>query len=331
MSEMTKRERVAAALRGDEVDRVPLSFWGHDYIKESSPEGLAEAMLERHRRFDWDYMKLNPRSSYYPEAWGATFRPSTNPLAGPARVDYPIKKPEDWAGIEVLDLRQGPLGEHVHAAELVSRGLVGDAPFVQTVFSPLSVTRRLARDEEEVKRHMVEAPQALHQALDAFAETLASYARACLEAGADGIFFATTVWATRNRLTEEEYKEFGRPYDLRVLEAVQGADFNILHVCEDNNMLKLLLDYPVHAINWAATLPANLDLAQGMDLTDKAVMGGISEKTVLLEGSAEDVAAEARQALEQTGGRRFLLAPGCSISPAVSEAHLKAAKDAVQA
>jgi len=38
---MTKRERVMAALRGDHVDRAPLSFWLHNFATENSAEGLA--------------------------------------------------------------------------------------------------------------------------------------------------------------------------------------------------------------------------------------------------------------------------------------------------
>jgi hypothetical protein len=43
---MNKRERVMAALAGQPVDRVPASFWGHDFLREWTAQGLADAMLE---------------------------------------------------------------------------------------------------------------------------------------------------------------------------------------------------------------------------------------------------------------------------------------------
>ena len=43
---MNKRERVDAALRGQPVDRVPISFWGHDYLREWSAEGLSRVARE---------------------------------------------------------------------------------------------------------------------------------------------------------------------------------------------------------------------------------------------------------------------------------------------
>ena len=57
--QMTQWERIRAALRGDEVDRPPISVWCHFYQKENSSEGLAEAMLGFQRQYDWDFMKVN--------------------------------------------------------------------------------------------------------------------------------------------------------------------------------------------------------------------------------------------------------------------------------
>jgi hypothetical protein len=133
---------------------------------------------------------------------------------------------------------------------------------MQTVFSPLAVVGRLANgDLGFVRRLMREEREALHRALDAIAQTLAAYGKACLDAGADGIFFATVEWATYDAATAEQYAEFGRPYDLRVLAAAQEARLNVLHVCRKHNMAKSMLDYPVHAFNWATNETDNPSLS----------------------------------------------------------------------
>ena len=49
---MTSRERVWAALRGADLDRPPVSFWGHVYHRESSARALVDATLELAREFD---------------------------------------------------------------------------------------------------------------------------------------------------------------------------------------------------------------------------------------------------------------------------------------
>jgi uroporphyrinogen decarboxylase len=116
-----------------------------------------------------------------------------------------------------------------------------------------------------------------------------------------------------------------------VLEAVAGkAPFNVLHNCGDNIYFDLLADYPVEAISWAATLSGNPTLGEGKQRTRKAVMGGVSEKTTLPDGTPEEVAAAVSRALDQTSGRRVLIAPGCSIPPSTPRANLEAAAAAAR-
>jgi len=74
---MTKRERVLAALRGDPVDRVPLSFWLHNFVTENSAAGLAAETLRLVRTFDWDFLKPQSRAQCFAEMWGLRYRPST--------------------------------------------------------------------------------------------------------------------------------------------------------------------------------------------------------------------------------------------------------------
>lgn len=328
---MTKWERVQAATRGDPVDRVPVSLWGHDFLREWSAEGLAEAMLERHRQHDWDFMKVNPRACSFVEDWGCRFQPSGNANVGPTLLECPVRDPGDWNTVRPIDPRQGVYGEQLRALRLIKEGLAGNAPFAQTMFSPLSVAGRLAGGQEDlVKETMTRNPQALRRVLSIVTDVLVAYTKACLEEGASGIFFATTVWASSDVLSEADYREFGVPYDLEVLKAAQGAPFNILHICGRNVFFDLLADYPVNAINWAATLPGNPSLREGLARTRYAVMGGISEKTVLLEGTAGDVTAEARRAMEETESRRFLLGPGCTIPPQTPESNLRAVREAVE-
>jgi uroporphyrinogen decarboxylase len=321
---LTKRERVLAALHGSDVDRVPVSAWGHDFLREWTAEGLAQATLEAYRRYDWDFIKVNPRATYYAEDWGCRFQPSGRADAPPQFLAAAVNSPADLRSLRPLDPSLGAYGEQLAALRLIRDGLSGEAPFIQTVFSPLAVASRLAGGLQPIRQYMEDAPQDLEAALTTIAETLAAYAGACLEAGAHGIFFASVEWGSRNYITADQYNRFGRPFDLRVLEAVQGASFNLLHVCRNNNMLTDLLDYPVHAFHWATTGIGNPSLADILARTDRAVMGGVSHDSTILSGRPEDVAAEARAAIDATGGRRFLLAPGCSIAPQTPEANLRA-------
>jgi uroporphyrinogen decarboxylase len=325
---MTKRERVLAALRSAEVDRAPVSAWGHDYLREWSAEGLAQATLEAHRRYDWDFIKVNPRATYYAEAWGANYQPSGQADHGPQLIEPAVKSAADLSRIQPLDVTQGPFGQQLEALSIIVRELGGRELVIQTVFSPLAVMRRLAGSTQAVQGLLRDAPKQVEAALAAIAETLNAYARACLERGSAGIFFATVEWGSLDQITSQEYGRFARPFDLRVLASVESTPFNVLHVCQANNRLEELLDYPVAAFHWA-TSGTNPRLAHILALTNKAVMGGVAHDTTLLSGRPEAVAAEAKAALAETDGHRFLLAPGCSADPRTPAANLHSLRRAV--
>ncbi len=328
---MNKKERVDAALRGDAVDRVPASMWGHDFEREWNPNTLAEAMVENFTRYDWDYMKVNPRACYHVEGWGVKVRPSGEKYKAPVFEATPIRSASDWKRIRPLEPDQGALGEQLRALQIINHSVGYDAYFTQTIFCPLGVAHYLAGNNKEAVLHTIrEDRNAMHSALRVITETFTNYAIACLEQGASGIFYATNGWASEALLTADQYREFGEQYDLEFLDAIKSrSKFNILHNCGTRIYFDLLASYPVQAISWAATLEGNPDLAEGKRRSGKAVMGGISEKTTLKNGSPDQVQEEVAKALEQTGGRHFLLAPGCSIPPETPAKNLEAIRRAL--
>ncbi len=321
---LSKTERVLAALQGRAVDRVPVSAWWHDFAREWSPQGLAEATLEAYRKYGWDFIKVNPRATYYAEDYGSRYRQADEPNKQPTLIEPGITSAADLRRIRALDAGRGAYGEQLEALRIIARGLDGEAPFIQTVFSPLAVMSRITGSTKAVQRLIAEHSHELMMALKAIAETLAFYSRACLDAGASGIFYATVEWGSADNISIDDYESFGRPFDLKVLDSVRDAPFNVLHICRDNNHLPHLLDYPVAAFHWDALGRGNPSLSDMLGRTPAAVMGGVSQAQTMTSGSPAQVAKEAQRAISQTGGKRFLLAPGCSIDPTTPETNLRA-------
>jgi uroporphyrinogen decarboxylase len=320
--EITKNDRVFASLKGDEVDRVPVSAWWHDFAREWSAEELAETTLEQYRRYDWDFIKVNPRASYFGEAFGAQYAQREG--RQPDLVEPGISSPEHLRRIETQDGSSGVWAEQLEALRLLGAGLNGEAPFIQTIFSPLATMSRITGSTKYVQRLMRENPAELLSALDPIAETLAAYSKASLDTGAEGIFFATVEWGSADVISIEDYERFCRPFDMRVLEAAKDAPFNVFHVCRAHNHLEKLLDYPVAAFHWALHQEGNPSFSEIAPKTERALMGGVSHEAGMTSGTPEDVAREAHDAIAQTRGRRFLLAPGCSADPQTPEANLLA-------
>jgi len=326
---MSKQERVSAALAGQSLDRVPVSAWGHDFLREWTPEGLAAATLESYRKYDWDYIKLNPRATHYGEAWGSRFRPSGRSDQAPEQLEAAVASGSDLAKIKPLDPSEvAPFADQLAALRLIAADLSGEAPFVATVFSPLAVMSRLTTGSAAVQALIKEHPGQLGPALEAVGQTLARYAAACVDAGASGIFFATVEWGSADYLSAEDYDIWCRPYDLKVLEAVRGAPLNILHVCRNHNHLERLLDYPVAVFHWSAHGEGNPSLKAIAATANVAVMGGVDQEITMPVGRPAAVVIQAQQAIAETGGRRFLMAPGCSVSPKTPETNLAALREA---
>jgi len=309
------------------VRPVPASFWRHFYLHEKNPGDLARATVSFQEIYDWDFIKVSPASSTWVEGWGAKVKFFESEHSPPEITDYPVKEPVDWEKLSVLPPDAGPFGGQLEALRLIKESLDEPVYFVETVFSPISVAGRLAGGPANLKKFLRESPSRVLRGLETITKSLAGFVRAALEVGTSGIFLTTTLYGTRNVLSDEQYSRFARPFDIEVLEACKDAPFNILHVCMSNNMLKNMLDYPVDAFNWDATAPFNPSLREISALSEKILIGGVDQTGTLLSEDEEALETEIRRAFDATRGRRFILGPGCSISTRTKDRRLQFVKD----
>ena len=325
---MTKRERVLSAAHRGPVDRPPVSFWRHVPDVDHTAAGLAEAMLSFQRRWDLDFVKVMSSGVYCVEDWGCRVAYQGSPNGAKQCTEHGVRSRTDWARVKPLDVGAGALGREIEAVRLIARGRSDDAPILHTLFSPVTVARKLAG--ERLVEDLRAEPAAVEPALDAITDTMARHARAALEAGADGLFFATQA-ATPDVLTAEESARLEMPRMRRMLDAVAGRSaFTLLHVHGRDVYFDQAAALPVHALNWhdRRTAPR---LGEGQRRSTGAVVGGLGEGNTLLAGPPDAVAVEVREAIAQTGGRGVILGPGCVLPLATPEAHLTAVIEAVRA
>jgi uroporphyrinogen decarboxylase len=184
-----------------------------------------------------------------------------------------------------------------------------DAPVLMTIFSPLTIAYKLAGDT--LFEHLQKYSTDVHIGLATIAETTSRFAEASLAAGADGIFFASQL-SREDMLSEDECQTFVVRYDLIALEQVKSQPVPlVLHLHGENPYFDTVNKYPTHAVSWHAhsTPPS---IAEALQLTDKTLMTGLSRNT-LEHGTPEEVQAQARYVIAQTGGKRLILAPACVI------------------
>ena len=326
---MTKRERVMAAVRGEQVDRVPVSLWLHNFATENSAETLTAETLRLARRFDWDFLKPQSRAQCFAEMWGFRYTPSRERATPYTVTRAPLATAEDLRRLEPVDARTGALGEQLQALHAIRKGVGTATPIIWTVFSPLMVLPfLLAGGRSAAVSLMRSEPAAVDHALGAMAETLAAYARAAVTEGADGLFYATNM-ATQELSTVAECRRFQRPHDLRILGQVQNAPFNVLHVCGAGILFDEFADYPMAALSWA-TVPGNPSLKEAHQRTGRAVIGGLPAKPEIKGLPPSEIGARGRRAIAEMGGRSLLLGPDCSIDPDTPDAVIDAAAAATR-
>ena len=221
---------------------------------------------------------------------------------------------------------EGRLGQEVKAIALAAEALKGEVPILQTLFGPLTTAYKLAGDRvfADLRRH----PDLFEAGLAIIAETTLAFARACLAAGAHGVFFSTQC-ASYRMLSEAEHLRLRR--HLRPPRPRWARGRIALHHAAPARQRR--------DVRPDAGLPGQhgeLARPQGRTHPGRSgepfgglLVGGLNEDVTLPQGPVEAIKAEVRDAIAQTGGRRLMIAPGCVIPIATPESHYRAVIEAV--
>ncbi len=303
---MNARQRTLSAMRGEPVDRPPYSFWQHMRPGENWGQPCVDAHIRFAQETGVDFLKV-----------------MNDGMPAPFDLES-IHAAEDW-----LKLRPR-FGQNPYISEMLSRAgkiveTVGKDVVVHlNVFAPLALIRRVS--DEKLKRHIEEKPEAVKHALNVIAEEQAYLAEhAIRDMGCDGCV-VRFQGAELQRFTPEEFEEYVRPYDMRVLEAANRAsDYNIVHFCGWDgwkNRLSLWRTYPGRAVNWAIYVDG-MDLVRGREyFGNRSVFGGFDNRRqgllctqnqrVVMEETIRLV-ADYREAFDGIQG--LMIGADCSLHP----------------
>ena len=316
---MTKLERIKATLKRQPTDRPAYAFWRHFPDVDRNAAALAQSTLRFHERYGSDFLKVTPTGGYAVEDWGCVEGDEVRPDGHRPCARHAVNSPEDWKRIRPLAMESTGWAMHLESLVrcVVDRRV--ECPTVPTVFSPLSLARKLSGDR--LNYDLKENPQAVTGALEAITETILAFMDACFREGAQGIFYSVPAASTSFH-TEQEYLRFGEPYDRRILEAMRGRSvLTILHCHGDNLMFDRLAALPADAWNWDDRR-AGPSLQAGQARVPGAVIGGLNQWTTLKDGPSEQATSEAQDALAQTGGIGLILGAGCVLLPESSDVTL---------
>ncbi len=327
MKEISHRERLERCLSGDRPDRVPVALWRHFPVDDQTPQGLASAVINFQRIFDFDLIKYTPASSFCLKDWGV--QDSWRGSAEGTR-DYThrvIHHPDDWLKLNVLDPKDGYLGAQLASLELLVKELGPEVPVIQTIFNPLSQAKNLV-GPDMLLVHLRQFPDLLLAGLKTITETTQRFVEAVLNTGAAGVFYAVQH-ASYRLLSPLEYETFGCPFDLKVLQPVGDLWLNMLHLHGVDVIFERFLDYPLSILNWhdRETSPS---LEDALSIYSGVVCGGLRRHETMVLGTPQDVVKEAKDAIEQTNGVRLILGTGCVTPITAPFGNLMAARKVVE-
>ena len=320
---LTHRERLEDCLAGEVDDRPPVALWRHFPVDDQNPGTLAQAVLNFQRTYDFDFVKVTPSSSYCLMDWGVRDEWHGSTEGTREYTRRIVLEPEDWARLPVLDPKKGNLAESLEALRLITKAVGTDTPVIQTIFSPLSQAKNLA-GQETLLAHLRCYPDALKIGLQTITRGIQAYLDEALRTGIAGVFYAIQH-AQYGLLSEGEYQEFGKVFDLPALEMSARGWFNVLHLHGREVMYDSMANYPVQVINWhdLETAPS---LANGLERFPGAVCGGLRQWDTMVLGTADEVRREAYAALAATRGRRFILGTGCVVPITAPHGNIMAAR-----
>jgi uroporphyrinogen decarboxylase len=326
----SKRERLETCLSGAKPDRPPVALWRHFPVDDQTAEGLAHATLDFQRMYDFDFVKVTPASSFCLKDWGVQDEWHGATEGTREYTRRIIQTPEDWTHLLVLDPYNGSLGEQLACLRILVDEVNNDTdpvPVIQTIFSPLAQAKNLA-GADRLLVHLRQYPEAVHVGLKVIAESTLKFIEAMRQVGVAGIFYAVQH-ASYILLSEEEYDQFGRWYDLQVLEPARDFWLNMVHLHGSAVMFHKFIDYPVQIINWhdRETYPS---LGEAKKLFPRVLCGGLQREKTMVLGNPVQVTAEARDSVQETQGTRFILGTGCVLPTIAPRSNILAARKSVE-
>jgi uroporphyrinogen decarboxylase len=243
-------------------------------------------------------------------------------------ADRPVKTADDWRQLPYVAPDAPAQGQQLALLRAV-RAMAGpDVPILATLFAP-SMMAGFVADDATFIDHLRNEPAAVAAGLTTISQTIADFGLATLQNGADGIFYSIK-YASGRLMPETEYAPLDERYDRPVAAALHAKSrLTVLHVHGSEVAFDRFADFPSHAINWYDRVDGpQLDRARER-FPARTLCGGIDHERTLIIGTADEVAFEIADAAAQTGGRNFLLGPGCTVPVVTPPANLAAIRDAV--
>jgi len=304
---LTHKERVDRALRGQDVDRPPFTFYHH--YKRPTPQLEAQDHLEFHRAYGTDIVKVMND------------------------FDYPKSTAGKWYELDPID---SPYPDQLKTLDLVRAGLNDDAYFVDTLYGPYMTAMLLYQaqpqfagrnDSDEVRDEAIAAlhdfqrtnPDGWHRAMEAITQSTIHHIQQAKKIGASGTL--VSVFNAESKFgSVSDYATYTRPYDKRVIEALADTKLTVLHLhFLERPYIDQFTDFPAPIIQHSVKT-SGISVSEIRAKFSQTFLGGVDE--IDFQKLTTDQMRHQWTEARQQAGAKYIAAPGCSVPDASTAAEL---------
>ncbi len=325
---MTPKERIYAILAGESYDRPAvtpiLMAWAAHFIRRSyrdyylDGDVLVKAQLEVARAFNLDQVSAISDPWREASAYGMEFTYPPDGVGQPKGVL--IKTRSDIAKIKLFDITIAErTKQRIESVRKMAVEVGQTHSVLGWVEGPLAEYSDL-RGVENAMLDLIDEPQVFAEAGETIIQNQIAFALAQIDAGADMVGIGDSA---ASLISPSMYAELILPLEQKLIAAIHEARAAAkLHVC--GNISNIVQDMAksgtdIIDVDWMVPLAEAREKA-GVDVT---LCGNFNPAGVLLKGTPEEVAQEARDCLEADTGK-FILMPGCEVPPGTPEPNLRA-------
>ncbi len=325
---MTSKERIYAILNGALYDRPAVTpifmAWAAHYIGRSyrdyylDGDVLVEAQLAVTKGFNLDQISAISDPWREASAYGMEFDYPENGVGKPK--GYPIKTRRDVSKLKRFDIEKS---ERTRQRVESVRKMVAEVGQTHSVLGwvegPFAEYADLCGLEKALL-NLVDEPEMFVKAAKVITANTIAFALAQVEASADMIGIGD---AAAGLIGPDMYVKYVLPAEQQLISAIHEAGAAVkLHICGNiNHIIQYMAKSGADIIDvdWMVPLPEARKLV-GPQIT---LCGNFDPAAVLLQAGPADVAEAAKQCIE-TGGKKFILMPGCEVPPATPEENIRA-------
>jgi uroporphyrinogen decarboxylase len=326
---MTGKERINAAVKFEDQDRVPvypLVHWGtpglfgitvEEYAKNA--EVQARCLIDACKMFGYDGINAGVDVIIEAEAHGGITEFHKD--GPPALKEHPLGKDKNkLRELKVLDPEtSGRMKTEIETCKIIVSE-VGDDIFTQCwIMGPLNCASQL-RGVQDTAMDFILDPDYLEELLDFATDQVLAYGKALARTGIDCIGIGAAL-ASPNFNSPQNIYKYVWPRYIRLIRGLHEAGvLTMFHICGNIYPLFELGDKKgknifkdtgtdIIDIDW------QVKMEDAINTTGVCCRGNLDPSSVLVDGSSEMVLEESKKIIESAGHTKgLILGAGCDMS-----------------